>query len=192
MDRLAVGAYLSHAVTLLKNAGKLKPDVHPVDQVTPFADLPDVEQASWIAAVQSVLSNGGAAFAMRNPADVAMDLGEIAVDEIVNQWPIRQMPGEIRFPSTADQDAMQMWARVTARVLGSAKITVPAAIAKGELLLTITKGPGGCVKLPDGLYKALLASGFKEGEAVTIAIMDPSWNRDVPESMLEKQGGDFH
>ena len=205
LDRLAVAAYLSYAVTVLKATGKLDPDTPPERQVTPFAELPEETRAGWIAAAQGVVSNGGAAFAMKNPIEVAYELGAIAVDEIARQYPIRQVPSEIRFPSKADEAALKMWARVTARALGAARITVPAAIAKGQLkgilnprALTAEEQerygvdgiPSGAVLIPAGCFDALIASGFTDGERVTIAIMDPSWNRDLPDGILEPTEGE--
>lgn len=190
LDRLAVAAYMSHAGTVLKHTGELDPDRPPQEQIPPFAELPKAERAGWIAAVQAVLVHGGRMFCMMDPSRLSILLGQILVDEVKKAYPIRQIGDEIRFPGTPDDTTWGMFGQITARILGAAKLTVPAVVTKGKLTLTITGGPGACVIIPDGCYRAMLACGFKEGEKITIAVMEPNWDRPIPDSMKEETRGE--
>lgn len=204
MDRLAVGAYLSFAVTRLKASGELV-EGPPHEQVTPFGELPEGERAGWLAAVQSILQHGGTMIAMMNPAAIAVEVARAVVGEIQNQYKVRNIdPAEVRFPAKPTEDDWQMWGRVTARILEAAQLTIPAAVTKGELRLAIlpdakvdegevaTGLTEAVVAIPADLYRALLASGFDEGEVITIAIMDPHWDRKIPDGMTQSTEGGPH
>lgn len=203
VDRLAVAAYLSHTGTVLKNTGKLDPDRPAHEQITPFAEIPEVERAGWFAAVQAVLAQGGTLFCMTDPSKLAILLGQILVDEVKKTYPIRQIGGDIRLPGTPDDTTWQMFGQITARILGAAKLTIPAVVTKGELTVAIT--PTGdddvgqrvlqseaAVIIPRDCYRAMLACGFKEGEQITIAVMEPHWDRPISDSMKEETKGGPH
>lgn len=200
VDALARAAYMSYAVTVLKNTDGLDPDRRPEDQVTPFVELTSPEQGGWLAAAQGVLTNGGMTFVLKRPEELAIDLGMITAEEMLNTYPIRQSDdGNIKFPAEPDAGTWTMFARIVARLLAKAKLTVPASVTKGELKATIgavAKVPGdpiigaiAMIEIPHDCYKALLDSGFKEGEVVTVGILDPHSGKQPPEAMLEPTEG---
>jgi len=205
VDSLAVAAYMSYAVTKLKNDGDLEEEGRPEDQVPPFKDLPPAEQAGWLAAVQGVLSNGGMTFATRPPGQLAIDLGVMTVEEIAETYPIRQAEdGNVRLPSTPDATTWQMFGRITARFLGHAGLIVPAAMTQGILKETI--GPTGdetegapiigavaVVEIPYECFRALTDAGFEDGETVSLGILNPMSAKDKPnDAMLEPTEGGAH
>lgn len=202
-DALARAAYMSYAVTVLKNTDGLDPDKRPEEQVTAFVDLTEPEQGGWLAAAQGVLTNGGMIFVLKRPEELAIDLGMIVAEEILDTYPIRQAEdGNIRFPSEPDATTWQMFGRIVARLLGKAKLVVPAAVAKGELRRLI--GPAGgdgqspllepvaAIQIPNDCYSALLDSGFKDGEIVQVGILDPMSGKQPPDAMLEPTEGEAH
>jgi len=203
VDALARAAYMSYAVTKLKNEEGLDPEKRPEDQVTPFVDLPETEQGGWLAAAQGVLTNGGMTFVLKRPEELAIALGMIVAEEILATYPIRQAEdGNIRFPAEPDAGTWQMFGRIVARLLGKAKLVVPAAVAKGELRRLI--GPAGgdgqsallepvaAIQIPHECYSALLDSGFKDGEIVQVGILDPMSGQQPPDAMLEPTEGEAH
>ena len=203
VDALARAAYMSYAVTVLKNTDGLDPDRRPEDQVTPFVDLTEPEQGGWLAAAQGVLTNGGMTFVLKRPEELAIDLGMIVAEEILDTYPIRQADdGNIRFPAEPDATTWQMFGRIVARILGKAKLVVPAAVTTGELKATIGavgKVPGdpiigaiAAIEIPHDCYKALLDSGFNDGEMVQVGILDPLSGKCPPDAMLESTEGEVH
>ena len=200
VDALARAAYMSYAVTVLKNTDGLDPDRRPEDQVTPFVELTEPEQGGWLAAAQGVLTNGGMTFVLEQPDKLAIDLGMITAEEMLNAYPIRQSDdGNIKFPAEPDAGTWQMFGRIVARLLAKAKLTVPAAVAKGELRRLI--GPAGgdgqspllepvaAIQIPHDCYSALLDSGFKDGEIVQVGILDSHSGKQPPKAMLEPTEG---
>lgn len=203
VDSLAVAAYMSYAVTRLKNEGRLEDGTRPEDQVPKFKELTEAEKAGWLAAVQGVLSNGGMTFALRPPSELAIDLGVITVDEVVDAYPIRQAEdGNVRLPAKPDADTWQMFGRIVARFLGKAGLTVPAAVTQGVLKRMIGPADGDVkstileaivgVEIPRDCYNSLLESGFKDGEVVTVGILDPGSTNRPREAMLEPTKGEPH
>jgi len=168
-----------------------------------FVELSEPEQGGWLAAAQGVLTNGGMTFVLKRPEELAIDLGMIVAEEILDTYPIRQAEdGNIRFPSEPDASTWQMFGRIVARLLGKAKLVVPAAVAKGELRRLI--GPAGgdgqsallepvaAIQIPHECYTALLDSGFKDGEIVQVGILDPMSGKQPPAAMLEPTEGETH
>lgn len=204
VDALAIAAYMSYAVTRLKNEEGLDPEKRPEDQVPPFKDLSDAEKGGWLAAAQGVLSCGAMTFAVRSPDKLAIDLGVITAEEIVETYPIRQAEdGNIRFPSTPDAGTWQMFGRITAKILAKAQLTVPAVVTQGILKRLIGPADGDvkntileavvAVEIPRDCYNSLLEIGFKDGEVVTLGILDPSTQKSRPhDAMLEQTKGEAH
>ncbi|MCW7072082.1 MAG: hypothetical protein OCU12_07150 [Methanophagales archaeon] len=206
LGRLATMAYYSYAVTKLKATTGLLDDTPPEQQVPDFKTLTKEEQTGWLAAVQSIMQNTGGVFALRNPAEVAVETAQAVVDEIIRQYPIRQTADEIRFPVSGGPEAYGMWGRAVARILRCARLVIPAIVARGQLKGLIPRNlsaeeramygidglPKGIILIPGDLYEAMIRAGYEDGEKVTFAVMDPNSDMDVSDGLLQPAEGDLH